>query len=252
MDKPKKILWMIFVTNNQAAEILQPRKKSFDLPTTTIPTKSSSILSSRSFPLLSMRGDHFNPCCCQFFVQGITVVGFIADQPLWELVDKALNDGICDKGDFMRRSSRCVNGDRKTSAVCHCHDLRTFAPLGLSNLSPPFLATTNMPSMKHSLRSSSPRFRRSSARTSRIFRNVPSRTHRWNLQWQVWYGGYLSGMSSHPAPVRKIQMMPFNTSRESFHGLPFPSSRLGRGGIRGLMICHCSSVSSSCRAIHLA
>ena len=36
--------------------------------------------------------------------QGITIVGFIADQPLWELVDKALNDGICDKGDFMRLS----------------------------------------------------------------------------------------------------------------------------------------------------
>src|SRR5215510_16446513 len=96
----------------------------------------------------------------------------------------------------MRRSRRCVNGERKTSAVCNCHELRTFAPLGLSHSEPPFLATTNIPSMKHSVRSSSPRTRRSSASASNTLRKTPSRTHCWNRRWQVWYGGNRPGKSS--------------------------------------------------------
>jgi hypothetical protein len=38
----------------------------------------------------------------------------------------------------MRRSRRRVDGDRKTSRVCHCHELRTLAPLGLSDFAPLF------------------------------------------------------------------------------------------------------------------
>jgi hypothetical protein len=44
--------------------------------------------------------------------------------------------------------------------------------------------------------------------------------------------------------VRSIHKMPFITSLESRHGLPLPSGRLGRGGIRGEMTDHCSSVKS--------
>jgi hypothetical protein len=47
----------------------------------------------------------------------------------------------------MRRSRRNVDGDRKTMTVCHCHDLRTFPALGLSNVPAPLFATTKKPSM---------------------------------------------------------------------------------------------------------
>jgi hypothetical protein len=53
------------------------------------------------------------------------------------------------KGDFMRRSTCNVNGERKTKAVCHGHDLRTLAPLGLSHTTPAVFATTKVPLMKH-------------------------------------------------------------------------------------------------------
>lgn len=46
-------------------------------------------------------------------------------------------------------------------AVCHCHDLRTFAPLGFSHPLAPFLAMTKVPSMKHSVKSRLPRSCRS-------------------------------------------------------------------------------------------
>jgi hypothetical protein len=142
-----------------------------------------------------------------------------------------------------------VYGDRKTIAVCHRHELRTLAPLGLSHSEPPFLATTNVPSIKHSDRSRSPRSLRSAARVSSTLRSVPSRTHCWNLRWQVWYGGNLSGRSCQRAPERRIQSIPLSTSRVSFHGLPRPSSRRGGGGMRGSIIAHCSSVNSSRLAI---
>jgi hypothetical protein len=54
-------------------------------------------------------------------------------------------------------------GDRKTIAVCHCHDLGRFAAASDSNARPPFLAPAWEPSMYASLRSSFPRSRRSSA-----------------------------------------------------------------------------------------
>ena len=59
--------------------------------------------------------------------------------------------------DLVRRSRGGTSGERKTKTVCHCHELRTFAPLGRSHTSAPFFATMNVPSMKHSERSSLPR-----------------------------------------------------------------------------------------------
>jgi hypothetical protein len=154
-----------------------------------------------------------------------------------------------DQLDFMRTSRLCVDGERKTSAVCHCQELRTFAPLGLSHRTPPFFATTNVPSMKHSDRSNSPRSHRSWAKVSKTRRSTPARTHCWKRRWQVWYGGNRSGKSFQRAPLRKIQRMPLSTARSSFHGRPRPSGRRGGAGMSGRMMFHCSSVNSSLRAI---
>jgi hypothetical protein len=149
----------------------------------------------------------------------------------------------------MRRSRRRVDGERKTRAVCHRHELRTFAPLGLSHPESPFLATMKVASMKHSDKSSSPRVRRSSAKASSTLRSVPSRTHCWNLRWQVWYGGKRFGKSCQRAPLLSIQSTPFMTSRVSLHGLPRPSARRSGSGISGSISAHCSSVNSSRRAM---
>jgi hypothetical protein len=43
--------------------------------------------------------------------------------------------------------------------------------------------------------------------------------------------------------------MPLRTARESRQGRPRPSARRGGSGIRGLMMAHCSFVSSSRRAM---
>jgi hypothetical protein len=144
----------------------------------------------------------------------------------------------------VRRSRGGADGERKTKAVCHCHELRTFAPLGRSHTPAPFFATMNVPSIKHSVRSRPPRSLRSDAKASRMRSSVRSRTQRWKRRWQVWYGGYRPGRSCHCAPVRRIHKMPFRTSRLLRHGRPRPSARRGRWPINGSRTAHCSSVRS--------
>jgi hypothetical protein len=101
-----------------------------------------------------VRGDQLNALLSKAGVELVAVVGLIPDQSGRGIGDKPTLDSVPCKGDFMRRSRCNMYGDRKTIAVCHGHDLRTFAPLGLSHTEPPFFATTKVPSIKHSDRSS--------------------------------------------------------------------------------------------------
>jgi hypothetical protein len=249
MNESEIILVQVIKPHRDAAEVLQPRKQPLDLPPALVAPERSSIL-CRSFHLIPlMRSYQLNALPLKLLIQRVRVICPVSYKSLGLLVGKNFSESFSDKSDFMRRSRRRVYGDRKTIAVCHRHELRAFAPLGLSHSEAPFLATTNVPSMKHSDRSRSPRSLRSAARVSSTRRRVPSRTHCWNLRWQVWYGGNLSGKSCHLAPLRRIQSMPLSTSRLSLHGLPRPTSRRAGGGIRGSIIAHCSSVSSSRLAI---
>jgi hypothetical protein len=249
MDKAEVVFIVVFKPCRNTTEVLQPGEESLDFPATAVTPQRPPVLSYGLLPVAAMWRNHLDACSGQLGVERVGVIGFIADQSLGQFGGKNFGESACNKGDLMRRSRRRVDGERKTRAVCHRQELRTFAPLGLSHPEAPFLATTNVPSMKHSDRSRSPRSLRSAARASRARRRVPSPTHCWNRRWQVWYAGNLSGRSCHLAPERRIQRMPFRTSRVSFHGLPRPSSRRGGVGISGSIIAHCSSVISSRLAI---
>ena len=239
---------MIFVTHHNSPKVLQPRKQPFNLPAAFITTKFSAVLCF-CFPAVGfMRRNQINTAFRQLCVQRIRIIGFVINHQLWSLVGEAFTNGLLDQFDFVRRSTRCVNGERKTKAICHCHELRTFTPLGFSDREAPFLAETKVPSIKHSDKSSLPRVSKSSAKVSRTFRNRPSLTHCWKRRWQVWYGGNLSGKSPHRASERNIQSTPLRTSRALRGGLPrvWITSALSKSdSIKD----HCSSVNSSRRAI---
>ena len=185
MGKGQEILNMVFIAHNKTSEIMHPGKQSFNMPPSAIASQNAAILGGWLLSVLTMRGDKLDALGSKHLIQGITVVGPISDQSERLLIDKAFFESIPDKGDFMRRSRRSVQGDRKTRAICHCHELRTLAPLGLSDTEAPFFATTKVASIKHSLRSNLPRSRKSVASASRILRNTPERTHSWNRRWQV-------------------------------------------------------------------
>jgi len=170
---------MIIIPYDKTPEIMHPGKETFNMPPSAIASQDASILGGWFPPVDTMRGDKFNALGSQHLVQRVTIVGPISDQSLRLILNEAFPESIPDKGDFMRRSRRCVHGDRNTRAICHCHELRTLAPLGLADTGAPFFATTKVASMKHSLRSNLPRSRRSVASASRILRNTPERTHSW-------------------------------------------------------------------------
>ena len=253
MNKSKKVLCIIVMTHQDVSEILQPCKHPLSLSSTCVCSDAIRVRPAYSTPAcytcaelwvqlhgllqawhLASRYHHM-PCLLQ------DVPAFRQRQNTWRQ--------LLQQGWWLHAAKQMMQRIRRQEGQhyiwYYCHELRTFAPLGLSNFVPPFLATMKVPSIKHSDRSIPPRSCRSVASAWSIFSNIPVRTHCWNLLWHVWYGGYLSfGMSCHGAPVRRIHRMPSIMSRASFHGLPLPSGRRGGSGISGWIMDHCSSVKS--------
>lgn len=83
----------------------------------------------------------------KFSIEFVAVVSPITDQKSGIRSEKPFFESVVYKGDFMRRSSRNVNGERKTSAVCHRHELCTLASLGFSDPEAPFFAIIKVASM---------------------------------------------------------------------------------------------------------
>lgn len=239
---------MILIAHHNPPKILQPCKQAFDFPAPFVPPQFSLVLRFRSFAVRLVRRNQFDVEFFQLLVQRVGIISFIADHLARSLVGESLADTSLDKSNFVRRSRFRVDGERKTKAVCHCHELRTLAPLGLSDFAAPFLAGTKVPSIKVSDKSSLPRSNKSWANASNTFFSLPSLTHSWNRRWQVWYGGKRSGKSAHRAPERKIQSTPFRTSRAERAGLPRVWTVLAFSNNVAIK-AHCSSVNSSRLAI---
>ena len=235
---------MVLVANVQAAKMIEPAEEAFDLPAAPVASERPAVLSWRLDAIDFVRGNQLDALLPESFIERIAVVGFVSNQSSGKFTNESGIQCFFNEGDFMWRSRGHKGRDRKTRAVCHCHDLATLAPLGCSDGSPPFFAITKVPSMKHSDKSKPPRSRTSSTIALSNASSTPERTQCWNRRWHVWYGGYRSGKSCHRAPVFRIQRMPWSTSRSSFQGRPRPSGRLGAGGIRGLSTSHWASVKS--------
>ena len=236
---------MIFITNDQTTKVLKPGKQAFHLPTLCVSTQGSAILSLGLSSVRPMRGDHLDTTfLSQPLIKCVTVISSVANEFLGYVVKKAGIQSIIDKGYFMRASTGCVNGDRKTESVCKAHNLGSFAPFGFAHTIAPFFAGAKVPSIKPSLRSMPPRSFKSWARAVRILAKTPDSVHSWKRRWQVLLGGYRSGRSAQGAPVRRIHRMPSRTSLGSCGGRPdFPGCALGFG-MNWAIRCHCSFVRS--------
>jgi len=174
------------MTNLNPAKVLQPSEQSLNLPAFPITPQRSAVLGT-SLPAVDlMRSDHFDTLLAQPGIQGVAVIGSVTNQSFRFLLDKSLFQSRLDQFHFMRRSTANGYGDRKTSAICHCHELCPLAPLGFSHPAAPFFATTKLPSMKHSLKSSLPRSLTSLTNARSSFSNTPDLTHSWKRRWQVW------------------------------------------------------------------
>jgi hypothetical protein len=236
---------MIFIPHNQATEVLKPSEEAFDIPSALHPTQRTTILGCGLLPIRTVRSDQLDSAFfAESFVKAIAIVSLVADEVSGTGGSPGLLKRLLNQRYFVRRSAGHVDGERKTATVCNCHDLAAFAPLGLPDLEPPFLAPAKEPSMKASAGLIAPRSSKSSANARKIASKTPARVHAWNLRWQVWYGGYRSGRSFQGAPVRRIQSMPFRISRGSLGGRPRPPGLRREGGMSGSTRHHCWLVRS--------
>ena len=236
---------MIFISDHQSPEVLQPRKEAFDFPSSLVAPEFAAILGPRLFSPSFVGGNQFSfSFTQQLSVQLVTVVGLVANQTSRGLADKTAIDGRLNELYFMGRSTFNMSGDRKTRSVCDGHDLGAFATSCLADSKTPFFAGEKVPSMNASRMSMPPRSYKSSANSRRMRLKTPCRTHCWNRRWHVWYGGYRCGTSFQGAPVRKIHKMPLSTSRGSRGGRPRPSFFGVGEETRGSIRVHCSFVSS--------
>lgn len=168
---------MALPANNGAAKVVEPGKEAFNLPTPAVAPQRAAVLCNRFDAIGSVRRDQFDTLLSERLIERIAVVGKIPDKSLGSSHGDGLSEGIFNKGDFMWRSRSRVHGEWKTRSVCNNHELRAFAPLGLSDFGAPFLATLKDPSMKHSDSSIPPRSSKSLASASITDRSTPSPTH---------------------------------------------------------------------------
>jgi hypothetical protein len=124
-----------------------------------------------------MRRNHFDAQRTQLRIERIAVVGLVADEKPRQLLYEPLLERVDDELLLIALTTRNPDGDRKAMAVCHCHDLGRLAAASVSNLKTPLFAPAWVPSTNASVRSISPRSRRSFARARRILSKTPSRSH---------------------------------------------------------------------------
>jgi hypothetical protein len=238
---------MTFPTHQQAPEVLQPCEQPLDFPPAFVTPEFAPVLAVRSCAITTMRCDQLDSVLLgKKIVQSVAVIPLVSNQSFRLLGHEAVLDRSVDQFLLMRRSARNPEGDRKTMAVCDCHELGPFADERSTNAIAPFFAPMKEASIKVSSRPSCPRANKSSANAQRMPSSTPARCHCWKRRWQVWYGPYRSGRSCQGAPVRNTHNIPFSTCRACRQGLPRWSARRGSANsTKGLIRSHCTSVRSA-------
>jgi hypothetical protein len=238
---------MTFPTHEQASVVLQPGEEALDLPPAFVTPEFSTVLAVPSGAITTVRGDQLDAVLLgQLIDHCVAVISLVANQSFGLVGYEAVLERSLDELLLMRRSARNPEGDRKTMAVCDCHELAPFADERSTNVIAPFFAPMKEASINVSSRPSCPRASKSSASAQRMPSSTPPRCQRWKRRWQVWYGPYRAGRSCQGAPVRKTHNIPFSTCRACRHGRPRLSARRAcPNSTKGLTLSHCTSVRSA-------
>ena len=110
VNKSQEIFGVIFPAHDQAPEVVEPGKHPFDFPAAAKATQAATILSpSLGSASLPMRRDHFRRELFHHFpIKFVTVVGFVSNQALGDIRDKARLHGLAHQLYFSRRSTGCA------------------------------------------------------------------------------------------------------------------------------------------------
>jgi hypothetical protein len=179
LDHGEEIFRVIFPSHHNATKIMKPREQAFDLPAAAaVAAQGATVLGCWLAAVLAVRRDQMHTQgVAQALIQRITVISFVADQSRGSFWGESLLESGFDEDGFIWSSAGQVHGDRKTMAVCNCHDFAAFPAFCRADSRAPFFAELKLASINASLRSSFPRSRKSSASfcSKRVSR--PERCH---------------------------------------------------------------------------
>ena len=74
---------MIFVSSDDSSKVVQPSNCSLDLPSLSVPSEFSQVLSRSFFSAPLMRADQFDAPFLESRPQRIAVSSFVVDQPFY-------------------------------------------------------------------------------------------------------------------------------------------------------------------------
>src|SRR5258708_21837907 len=104
LHHPEEILWVVFPANDHTAKIMKPCEQTLDLPAAPVATQHPAVL--RGFPAApdGVRRDHLHTeTFANLSIQGVAVVGAVADQTLGSFGEEARLDGGIAERCSMRR-----------------------------------------------------------------------------------------------------------------------------------------------------
>src|SRR5277367_4826945 len=178
LNHREEIFRVIFPAHNDATKVMKPGEQALDFPSAAVAAQRAAVLGDRLAAVPAVRKNQLHAQgFAQALVQRIAVIGFVADQSCGSFSEESLPEGGFHEDRFIWSSAGHVHGDRKTTAVCNCHDFAAFPAFCRADTRAPFFAPLKLASMNASLRSSLPRSRKSSASFCSKRVSSPERGH---------------------------------------------------------------------------
>src|ERR1700676_2847782 len=106
LDQCEEVGLVIFPAGDQATEVMQPGKQSFDFPASAVAPEFTPVLGSGLAAVDLVRRDQFDSVLLgQVLVERIAVVSAVADHTFGRRRREALLDSGFDESSFMWRSA---------------------------------------------------------------------------------------------------------------------------------------------------
>src|SRR5918996_2719676 len=131
---------VVFITCNEAAEVLEPANRALDLPASSVAAELPAVLRGRLLAVHAMRAHEFNAALAQPCTQRIAVGCQIVNQPPRLVGQNPLFEQRFDQCHFVRAGAGDLCAEGQTTAIGEDHDLATLAALRLPYTRAPFFA----------------------------------------------------------------------------------------------------------------
>jgi hypothetical protein len=129
----------VLEASDESSRALKPGEEALDMPASFVAAEGTCILSLGDATRV-MRSDHLDTHGFELRIEEVAVVSAVSDESLRQLFQESSAEGFDDELRFMALTTRNPDGDRKTMAVCHRHDLGRFAASSFPNKRAPFFA----------------------------------------------------------------------------------------------------------------